>query len=87
MTLENLPGKPGETETVRFTTASDGLRKLTRQKAIIRSEDNGSISAWRRDDGKWMAQRYRYRVTQDSIETATKAGLKGWLEEQIPMIF
>jgi len=86
MTLVDLPNRKGEVAAKRFSTASQGVSRLTQNTAITTAGDLGAINAWKGDDGMWHAHVCRFHSVTDYWVNATKHGLREWLAKSLESI-
>jgi len=67
-----------------FRSVTGGLKILSDYKAAISAGDNGSITIWIDDIGKYRGSFHRNLITLNSVETSTKKGLREWLSKWLP---
>ncbi len=63
---------------------TEALRVVTRRRAVIAADDNGSISVWIDDSGSYRAEFFRHLISHGSIVTTGKRALRDWLREWWP---
>jgi hypothetical protein len=86
-TLTGLPGVNAKTmEAYPASTVARCLYGLRIGTAVSTASDEGSISAWRDDDGMYRAERDRYRATVAQARFKTRAEVARWWAEQLPLI-
>ena len=66
-----------------FSSAAQGIRRLTRKSAISTAGDNGAINVWYGDDRLWHGVICRFREHIAEAETPVKTTLRDWLHRAL----
>lgn len=71
---------------VLFRSVTAGMRGLRESRAINAANDNGAVAVWKDDDGNYRCERAKWRMPQQEVTFKTKAHVRAWLAEQLPLI-
>ncbi len=84
--LVDLEGvKRGRRVPCKMVRSVSAALKVTHATATVAASDNGSISVWIGDDGKYRTSFHRYLSTLSGPnEFTSKAKLREWLKEWWP---
>lgn len=82
--LSNLPyTSKKEIPFSYFSTADQGVRRLSEKKAITAAGDHGAINAWYGNDSLWHGVICRHGCHTAEVEGPTKKSLHGWLRRAL----
>jgi hypothetical protein len=83
--LVGLPGvRKKALDAAGFSKPSQASRLLRTNRALIAANDNGSISVWIDDTGRYRAAFYRHYVTLSEWRGKKKTRLTEWLKVWMP---
>ncbi|MFT3989965.1 MAG: hypothetical protein QM680_01010 [Luteolibacter sp.] len=84
MTLTDLPYTDGRhIPASYFSSAAQGMRRLTKTAAITTATDYGAINAWYGDDGLWHGITCRFHQHIDEFESRSKEDIRDWLRRAL----
>lgn len=81
-----LDGVTGEKDALRLTSVSGALQIIKAGGACGTAGDNGAVTAWRDDAGKYRAELSRWMSVKARIETKSLKGIREFLKEHLPTI-
>ena len=79
--LRGLEGAAGAKDAVFVRSATAVILALRCGFAATTARDNGAISIWIDDEGKYRAEAYRFCATTDSAILPTQRAVKAWFNE------
>ena len=69
-----------------FDSVADVVRNIRKTKAMICGKDNGAITVYINDAGRYRASREVLLALKDDVEVGTLRELAAWIKIQLPKI-
>lgn len=85
MNLIGLPGTDGKEVAVNMVrSASAALQSIRNKRPATMASDNGAITLWIDDDGKYRVAFHRYWCALDERQLSSLVKVRRWLREWMP---